>query len=819
MNERVVELSGAFDVNTALLVIGAAAAAYWLTARAEDRAPLDPLLAALVVLVPGYILFQLIPLPAFLLDGLSPARARLVNLVDAVADSRGAPLSVDPSATLAQLVGAVGCVVTFLLVRDLAWQSRERFAWATVLPLVAIGVLEAIVGLAQGAMRADVRGTLASSASFAGVLEAALPLAIAGGIALTFRPSARRPIVFVRRWAGVATLCVVILLLAAILQSGSRMGVVAALSGLLAMGAVSVTTRVNRRTRKAVLVGLLAACAFVGAALPVDRVLGTFASSNDVATARRVLPVWGDTLRLIADYPLTGTGLGAFEAAFPKYQTTTVETTVAFAGSDYLQLFAELGLLGALLVLALLLTAHRRAARAAVTCREWNVRLLHIGCTGAITAIGVHSLVDFNLHVPANALMLAWIAGVAVSVPTNAALSTLSKRWMLTPAYALVLLALVGACRKSPTVSEALCRIGVCGQTLMAADAGRDSGSAAHVPAALGVVVRTPTSAAAWCDLGDAMFSVGRVDEARTAFANAVALAPNRPPVRARVADFYFRLGDVPRALIEGATALASSEQSSGRIFDMYLRWGVPVDTVLSRGLSPGPTAARAYLRDLIHADRHDAAAAAWSWTTAHQYADGALARDFVRYLFARGDYEQAARSWAGYVGATGYVQSSFVFDGGFELAPSGTEFDWQLGNLDEDHVVVSLDPQVARSGNQSLRIRFGGDNIDYHHTRQVVFVTPGVYTFSAMVRAMGVTTDRGVSFHLYDSATPRNIDLWTPEAIGTTGWTALEKAVTVPRGVSLLTVEIARVKSGQSDSHIAGTLWVDDVTLTRIAN
>jgi len=119
---------GAFDTNAALVVIGAAAVAYWLNARSDDRAPaLDPLLASLVVLVPGYILFQLIPLPAFLLDALSPARARLVDLVNAVADSRSAPLSVNPAATLAQLLVALGCVITFLLVRDLAWKSRERF--------------------------------------------------------------------------------------------------------------------------------------------------------------------------------------------------------------------------------------------------------------------------------------------------------------------------------------------------------------------------------------------------------------------------------------------------------------------------------------------------------------------------------------------------------------------------------------------------------------------------------------------------------------------------------------------------------------------
>ena len=169
-----------------------------------------------------------------------------------------------------------------------------------------------------------------------------------------------------------------------------------------------------------------------------------------------------------------------------------------------------------------------------------------------------------------------------------------------------------------------------------------------------------------------------------------------------------------------------------------------------------------------------------------------------MHFLFARKEYEQAARTWAGFVGdrATGYPQFTWVFDGSFESKPSGAEFDWKLGSLD-DNVVASLDPMVARSGRQSLRIRFRGEeNVDYHHTSQVVFVTPGVYTFTALMRALDVTTDEGVGFHLVATSDTQQIDQWTRTVTGTTSWTALEQRVTVPPGVSLLTIEVARRKS-----------------------
>jgi hypothetical protein len=38
-----------------------------------------------------------------------------------------------------------------------------------------------------------------------------------------------------------------------------------------------------------------------------------------------------------------------------------------------------------------------------------------VGILGALFAIGLHSLADFNLYIPANALTLAWLSGIADS--------------------------------------------------------------------------------------------------------------------------------------------------------------------------------------------------------------------------------------------------------------------------------------------------------------------------------------------------------------------------------------------------------------------
>jgi O-antigen ligase len=125
--------------------------------------------------------------------------------------------------------------------------------------------------------------------------------------------------------------------------------------------------------------------------------------------------IWRDTLQFIAAYKWTGCGLGAYEHGFYRYQAVDPASTVNFAHNDYLQIVAELGIPGTLLVgllagwivvRTLAVVLYRRGAT------NWE---LAVGLFASLATIGLHSLADFNLYVPANALAFAWLSGVAVS--------------------------------------------------------------------------------------------------------------------------------------------------------------------------------------------------------------------------------------------------------------------------------------------------------------------------------------------------------------------------------------------------------------------
>jgi O-antigen ligase len=86
------------------------------------------------------------------------------------------------------------------------------------------------------------------------------------------------------------------------------------------------------------------------------------------------------------------------------------------AHNDYLQGLVELGIVGSLLVGLVLVCILTPIFKGVFKLRDDPRRYILIGCAGSFIAILLHSFVDFNMYVPANAMTLAWIAGLASGV-------------------------------------------------------------------------------------------------------------------------------------------------------------------------------------------------------------------------------------------------------------------------------------------------------------------------------------------------------------------------------------------------------------------
>jgi O-antigen ligase len=149
--------------------------------------------------------------------------------------------------------------------------------------------------------------------------------------------------------------------------------------------------------------------------LPPDQLIGRFAemaSTGKISGDTRVF-LWKETLSLINEFRWFGCGLGGFQSTFLKYQGTINGLRVEFAHNDYLQYFAELGFFGFSILIASVVGVLIPVIKGIIRVEDENRRLLLVGCAGGFIAIALHSLVDFNLYIPANAMILSWIAGVA----------------------------------------------------------------------------------------------------------------------------------------------------------------------------------------------------------------------------------------------------------------------------------------------------------------------------------------------------------------------------------------------------------------------
>ena len=389
----------------------------------------DVLLAALA----AWMLAAMIPLPPALTQFLSPQRADAALAARALTENNHAawfPLSSGPAATFERLLFVLPAMAVFVAAREMPGWWPGRRAWIAVAPVIAVAAIEAALGATQTHGDLDgspgfriVSGTYVNRNHYAGLLALALPLALAWAAALWARAARRERARLEPGWPpigavlGVATLLVAAgALLAGVILSLSRMGLTAALTGLatVAFGWLWLRRRTHRTSGWLWLLPILVVIGIV-AFLSTDAMvlrLGEALGGGIGGEGR--LTLWRESWRLFRAYPLTGTGLGTYEHALYPFRAWMPMNAVEFAHNDYLQILDELGVIGFALAMTL---AGRIVWRSiALWLRpESRYSWLGLGLLAAFAAAGVHSTVEFNLYIPANALALAWLAGVAAS--------------------------------------------------------------------------------------------------------------------------------------------------------------------------------------------------------------------------------------------------------------------------------------------------------------------------------------------------------------------------------------------------------------------
>ncbi len=371
-----------------------------------------------------FIALQLLPLPLSLVAFISPKAAWAHQLT--YHPGPGEPwvtLSVDPHRTLESLHRSITLSLLFLLVLLLV-RRFVHLRWLMA-ALVLAGTLTAVLGLTGYLLgwQSMYQGSLSATFANRNHLADYLTLSVAAGIGLLLaqlgqdspprerRETLRRVLDWIM--SGKMRLRAYLLLMTvAIILTHSRMGNTAFFASLLVAGLLALLL-MRRKTRGMVI--LLASLVvidilFVGSFVGINRVVERLEKTSLAHETRD--EVVRDTIRYWRDFPLTGSGMGTFRIAFPLYKGSDIPPTYLRTHNDYLQFAAESGIIGLLLIgafVALTLAAVLLALRRRRV--PWALGAAFATLMGTV-ALLIHSTVEFNLQMFANAASYMVVAGM-----------------------------------------------------------------------------------------------------------------------------------------------------------------------------------------------------------------------------------------------------------------------------------------------------------------------------------------------------------------------------------------------------------------------
>jgi len=399
---------------------------------------MDPLFISFLFL----LITQMIPLPVSFLTWLSPDSKVAGDM------SQPAVVALDPEAlkshwhTLAPYIYPVRMSLVRWIVYGLLFfgltqtlNSRRRIEMA-VISILILCCFEALYGIIQtysGSGKVlwfkythdgkSVSGTYLNRNHFAGLMEMGIILAVSYAGALSEKSAGahsmqgrektlrKRILQYLSKSKKLNKRFMVlfsgIVMGIGLILSASRGGIISAAGALLIMGFLFSIKQDYRRKRLIIFLFSLLTAAYV-LYIGIDYTIGRFyAFDMDFKTR---MGYASQALTVFSDYRLAGVGVGNYKYVTPRYGNP-----IDFAHDDWVQFMAETGTVGLTLLLLGIAWYVFTVLKKWFSCSNPFSVCLGIAPIAAMTSIGIHSFSDFNLHMPANFMMLSAITAIGYS--------------------------------------------------------------------------------------------------------------------------------------------------------------------------------------------------------------------------------------------------------------------------------------------------------------------------------------------------------------------------------------------------------------------
>ncbi|MDD5595520.1 MAG: O-antigen ligase family protein, partial [Candidatus Omnitrophica bacterium] len=303
-------------------------------------------------------------------------------------------LTVCKDLTISKLIELLSFIAVFFVLLN-SLETKKQFK-RIILIIISVGFFVSVLGMIKNFVYPFINKN-----HFAGYMEMVTFMTI--GLLLTELDRQKRVI-----FSFIAIIMIFTLFL-----SLSRAGLLSFFISLLVMFCLLRLRKTIRK--KTVLIVALVIFAFlfmfIAGADPFLTRISTLFNKETISIENRWV-IWKDTLKIIYDFPLFGSGLGTFKSIYPMYKTLTGQAVVNQAHNDLLQLISETGILGTGLILWFFWLFFKNIFQIWLFRHHPFAKGITLGGVCAIFSILLHSFFDFNLQIPANSFLFTVLMAV-----------------------------------------------------------------------------------------------------------------------------------------------------------------------------------------------------------------------------------------------------------------------------------------------------------------------------------------------------------------------------------------------------------------------
>jgi hypothetical protein len=345
-----------------------------------------------------------------------------------------------------------------------------------------------------------------------------------------------------------------------------------------------------------------------------------------------------------------------------------------------------------------------------------------------------------------------------------------------------------------------------------------------------------PRIGQAWVDLADCYERSGNLPKAEESLQNALRVWTYSPLIRWQAGNFYLLRGNLEK--MYECFKMACDYDTSKLGIAMQIAWKADSNhTEIGQKLIPDRLPARLlYLDFLVAHDEPDLAIEAWERSlpdpvpAGFQYHVSAVFA-LIDRLLAKNRVEDALRVWKealqkadesstdsrfvweGAGARPAEPSVNLVWNGSFEDEILGGGFDWRYSATSDVESATDLSDRF--DGLRSLKLTFGGTNINFSNLRQVVPVlVPGNYLLEFYAKTQNLTTDQRPYILIQGVPETQAATLNTGAFPESSPWQKYSFPFTVTAGAKALEIVLRRDPSQKFGNQLKGSLWLDKVSI-----